>query len=207
MFVLHGSKLHYQKARCWEAQVELAADAIDEGIANLEPPEHAFDGCPFPRVLTSLRDRILDWEVAAAADLILTLLVSEGEMSLRSLVHAYLGCVEQSRLGSKQQVRHERYICAVIDSMHVHLLLAGTLSTAQDDVLLRMIPLPDGSRPWGHLRSLIDTTWLQWCFECITTKRVPGEASDSSVQQQLRRRMSRAPEPYCEDTSRHTDVQ
>jgi len=69
---IDGAKNHYQKRRCLESQVEFAAGALDEGEAQLEAPQHAYDGVPFPRALTSTQGQVLDWEVAATVDMMLT---------------------------------------------------------------------------------------------------------------------------------------
>ena len=70
-FRTEDAKIHYQKRRCLEAQVEFTAEAIDEGEAQMDAPLHANDGTPFPRALTTMQGKVLDWEIAATVDMVI----------------------------------------------------------------------------------------------------------------------------------------
>ena len=167
MFLKHttieGAKIHYQKWRCLEAQVEFTAEAMDEVEAQMETPLHADDGTLFPGALTTMQGKVLDWEIAATVDMVITWIASWGAegVSLQTTLVKYIRCVIESRLNARQTARHERYLCAVIDGMHQHLLLSGVPveGSVTEDVLLKLILNQNGSAPWGHVKGVMESTW------------------------------------------------
>ena len=80
--------------------------------------------------------------------------------------------------------RHERYLCAVIDSMHVHQVLRFQVETPVRVSAIRLTLQHIGEHQyiWQHLRGHIDGSWLQHCYEAITAEAPEGElASDNSA--------------------------
>jgi hypothetical protein len=201
---IEGAKVHYQKRRCLEAQVEFAAEAMDEGEAQMDAPLHANDGTPFPRALTTMQGKVLDWEIAATVDMVITWIASWGAegVSLQTTLVKYIRCVIESRLNARQTARHERYLCAVIDGMHQHLLLSGVPveGSVTDDVLLKLILNQNGSAPWGHVKEVMESTWMEWCCRRMIEIKDDDDGCRpvGDVMLRLCRSLQQPPQPYHE---------
>ena len=169
--------MHYQHARCCEAQVEKAFEAIDEGVAQLNPPDHANAGVIFPRSVATRKKTILDWEVAATVDFVQTMISHGGTegVCFSDLIATYLLCARLAKTSSKQELRYQRYICAVVACMHAHMIIrcdAVKLDEGGEkdgEVRLTHSLLSDESLSWSHGSGMMADTWLQWCFERSTT--------------------------------------
>jgi hypothetical protein len=203
---VQGSRLHYQKRRCWEAQVEDAAEAIDEGEACLDAPWYAFTGVIFPRSLSTLKGHILHWEVAAAADFVIAMALWSGPTGivLSRLLYEHIRCMRSDGMTETVLKRHERFLCAVIDSMYVHQVVSCEAGTVDQVGNIRLIPLTaatTGHCIWNHLRGFMDGTWYQTCYERITAADWNAEIThESPVFARLCRRVASTPRPYHEDS-------
>ena len=107
--------------------------------------------------------------------------------------------------------RHERYLCAVKDGMHVHQVLRFQVETPVRVGAIRLTLQHIGEHQyiWQHLRGHMDGSWLQQCYEAITAEAPEGEvASDTSALKRLCQRVANPPRPYHEDavTSTLSDV-
>ena len=98
-----------------------AAEAIDEGEACLDAPWYAFMEVIFPRSLSTLKGHILHWEVAAAADFVIAMALWSGPTGivLSRLLYEHIRCMRSDGMTGTVLKRHERFLCAVIDSMYV----------------------------------------------------------------------------------------
>ena len=98
--------------------------------------------------------------------------------------------------------RHERYLCAVIDNMHVHQVLRFQIETKVrvGAIRLTLQHICEHQYIWQHLGGYMDGSWLQQCYEAITAEAPEGEvASDSSALKRLCPRVANPPRPYHED--------
>ena len=100
--------------------------------------------------------------------------------------------------------RHERFLCAVIDSMYVHQVVSCEAETVDQVGNIRLIPLTaatTGDCIWNHLRGFMDGTWYQTCYERITAADWNAEIThESPVFARLCRRVAGIPRPYHEDS-------
>ena len=100
--------------------------------------------------------------------------------------------------------RHERFLCAVIDSMYVHQVVSCEAETVDQVGNIRLIPLTaatTGHCIWNRLRGFMDGTWYQTCYERITAADWNAEIThESPVFARLCRRVASTPRPYHEDS-------
>jgi hypothetical protein len=202
---LENCKHHYQNRSCIEWQVAFIMETIADGDGDLEEPAHAKERTPFPRKIRSRQGTILDWEVAATAGFVVGLARSYGTagIPLGTIIAGYLRCVKDSRCNAVQTEQHERYICALIDSLYVQKVVRST-GILHGDLTSINIAENEGAGHvdtlWDNKIGLMDDTWLQWCYEEMS--RAPAEASScklTAVTTRLCKRLRRQPQRYEKD--------
>ena len=79
-------------------------------------------------------------------------------------IATYLLCVRPAKTSSKQELRYQRYICAVVACMHAHMIIrcdAVKLDEGGEkdgEVRLTHSLLSDESLPWSHVSGMMTDT-------------------------------------------------
>ena len=147
-------------------------------------------GCDLPPFAKHLKGHILHWEVAAAADFVIAMALWSGPTTgivLSRLLYEHIR-VRMRSDGMTETVlkRHERFLCAVIDSMYVHQVVSCEAGTVDQVGNIRLIPLTFAAttghvRIWNHLRGFMDGTWYRsTCYERITAADWNAEVTHES---------------------------
>ena len=97
---------------------------------------------------------------------------------LGTIIAGYLRCVKDSRCNAVQTEQHERYICALIDSLYVQKVVRSTEILHVDLTSINIAENEGAGHVdtlWDNKIGLMDDTWLQWCYEEMS--RAPGSRS------------------------------